>query len=405
MKSLEYFKDKASRRMSPLERNGLLVDARLRTGLIDFGDPLLEPPLSILLDSLENQADLSPLGRFLIRGHLLELLETRLRLTEDWKHSNGLERIPISRPVFITGMPRSGSTFLHELLAADPDNRAPRVWEVMFPIPTPRRDQPQRDLRILKAATRLWWFRRLAPGADAVHPLRACTPQECVAIQSHTFLSEEFVATCHVPSYEAFLHSTDLTPAYLWQRRFLQHLQFHDRPMRWVLKSPDHVYGLEQLFAVFPDAMVIQTHRNPLKVLRSSTQLVEILHGLFARRIDADRIARREAGALAEAIDRCTRFRDTHPELAHRFIDVRYTELVADPLAVVRRIYRQLQIPLTGRAAERMRRLAASRSRYPKRLGSPTLTQLGLDVLTEARRFERYCFRFGVSEQESAIVQ
>src|SRR5580692_5760570 len=108
MKSLESLNDKVSRRVWPLERNRLLGDARLRTGLKDFGDPPLEPALSILLDSLEEKADLSSLGRFLIRGHLLELLETRLRLAEVWKHANGFERIPISRPVFITGMPRSG---------------------------------------------------------------------------------------------------------------------------------------------------------------------------------------------------------------------------------------------------------------------------------------------------------
>src|SRR5689334_16666314 len=119
MKTFEIFRDKLSRRISPLERNDLLVDARLRTGLTDFGDPPLEPALSILLDSLERESDLSPLGRFLIRAHLRELLETRLRLSEDWKHSNRFEQIPISRPVFITGMPRSGSTFLHELLATD----------------------------------------------------------------------------------------------------------------------------------------------------------------------------------------------------------------------------------------------------------------------------------------------
>jgi Sulfotransferase family len=405
MKSLEYFEDKASRRISPFERNDLLVDARLGTALADFGDPPLEPALSILLNGLEHAADLTALGRFLVRGHLLELLEIRLRLTENWSHSNAFERIPISRPVFITGMPRSGSTFLHELLAGDPANRAPRAWEVMFPIPAPRRDHPRNDWRRLKAAARLRWFRRLAPGAAPVHPLRASAPQGCAAIQSYTLLSEEFVATYNVPSYKAFLHSTDLGPAYLWQRRFLQYLQSRDLETRWILKSPHHVYGLEELFAIFPDAVVIQTHRDPLKVLRSSTEPVDVLDSLFLRRVDADRIAQREASVLADAIDHSTRFRDTHPQLAHRFIDVRYTELVTDPLAVVRRIYDQLQIHLTDRAAELMHRLAASRSRYPKRFGSPTLAQLGLDVLAEARRFEQYCFRFGVGEQESALAR
>jgi hypothetical protein len=402
MKSLALFGDKVSHRVWPLASRGLQADACRRTGLKDFGDPPLEPALSTLLNSLQQEANLSPLGRFLICGHLRELLETRLRLIEVWKHSNG-SLAPISRPVFISGMPRSGSTFLQELLAADPNNRAPRVWEVIFPIPAPL-PQRTRDPRIMKAAARLWWFRRLAPAADSVHPLRACTPQECLAIQSYTFMSEEFIATCHVPGYEAFLHSSDLRPVYWWQRRFLQHLQSRGPRTRWVLKSPDHVYGLEELFAVFPDAQLILTHRDPLKVLKSSTRLIRVLQGVFTRRVDAERIARREARVLADAIDRLTRFRGKHPELEPRIVDVRYADLVADPLAEVRRIYHQLQIPLPECAADRMRRLAANRSRYPNRFGTPTLAQLGVDVLAEARRFEPYCFRFGI-EQESALAQ
>lgn len=403
MKSLALIGNKVSQRVWPLESRGLQADARRRTGLKDFGDPPVEPALSILVKSLQQEANLSPLGRFLIRGHLQELLETRLRLIEVWKQANGSELAPISRPVFISGMPRSGSTFLHELLATDPNSRAPRVWEVIFPIPAPL-PQQIRDPRIMKAAARLWWFRRLAPAADSVHPLRACTPQECLAIQSYTFMSEEFIATCHVPSYEAFLHSLDLRPVYWWQRRFMQHLQSGDPRTRWILKSPDHVYGLEELFAVFPDAQLILTHRNPLKVLKSSTRLIRVLQGVFTRRLDAERIARREARVLADAIDRFTRFRGNHPELEHRIVDVRYADLVADPLAEVRRIYHQLQIPLPECAADRMRRLAANRSRYPNRISTPTLAQLGVDVLAEARRFEQYCFRFGV-EQESALAQ
>ena len=129
----------------------------------------------------------------------------------------------------------------------------------------------------------MWWFRRLAPRADAVFPMRARTPHECVAIQSYTLLSEEFISTCRIPSYEAFLHSADLRPVYAWQRRFLLHLQSRGPARRWVLKSPDHVCGLEALLALFPDAVVIHTHRSPIEVLQSSCQLTEVLHGLFAR--------------------------------------------------------------------------------------------------------------------------
>ncbi len=385
-----------SRRLCRLESKSLCTEARRRTGLEDFGDPPIEPALSVLTESLEGEADLHPLGRFLMRAHLRELLETRLRLVKAWSDRlAALEAAPIQRPVFITGIPRSGSTFLHELLAADPDNRAPRVWEVMFPV-SDSADRRGRDPRVRKAAARLWWFRRLAPRADAVHPLRAGMPQECLAIQSYTLLSEEFVSTCRVPAYEAFLHATDLGPTYSWQRRFLQHLQCDCPPKRWVLKSPDHVHGLKELFAAFPDARVIQTHRNPLEVLPSLTELTEVLGGLFGRVSDREEIGRREAQATASSMERFMQFRELHPELAGRFIDVNYSELVSAPLAVVRRIYQQLEIPQTEAAAERMRHLAMSRTRYRRRRRSPTLAEAGLDAAAEARRFQRYCSRFGI---------
>jgi len=389
--------DAVSRRLCSLEGKALCAGARRRTGLGDFGDPPVEPALSVLVSSLEREADLHPLGRFLMRSHLRSILETRLRLAAAWAgRLEALEASPIQRPVFITGMPRSGSTFLHELLAEDPDNRAPRVWEVMFPAPPPGAERRQRDPGVRKAAACLWWFRRIVPQADSVYPVRACTPHECVAIHSFTLLSEEFVSTCRVPTYEAFLRSEGLGPAYEWQKRFLQHLQRRCPAKRWVLKSPDHAYGLEELFSVFPDAVIIQTHRDPLEVLRSSSQLIAALQSLFARPGNHGQIAAREARVLAGAMERFIRFRDVHPGLAGRFIDVKYSELASDPLAAVRRIYQQLEIPLTEVAAGRIRRLISNRSRHRGHRTNRTLADLGFDVQAEVRRFSRYSLRFGV---------
>jgi hypothetical protein len=209
-----------------LQSDTLLAAARRRTRLEDFGDPPIEPALSILVNSLELEADLHPLGRLLMRIYLRELLETRLRLVHAW--SGQLEALNaqlVQRPAFITGMPRSGSTFLHELLAEDPENRVPRVWEVMLPVPAHNGADAEADARVRKAEACLWWFRRLAPGADAVYPMRASSPHECVAI-------------CPIPTYEAFLRTADLGPTYGWQKRFLQHLQLGRPNRRWVLKSP-----------------------------------------------------------------------------------------------------------------------------------------------------------------------
>jgi hypothetical protein len=226
--------------------------------------------------------------------------------------------------------------------------------------------------------------------------MRARTPHECVAIHSYTLMSEEFISTCRVRAYEAFLHASDLGPVYRWQKRFLQHLQLGCPNRRWVLKSPDHVYGLDKLLAVFPDAAIIQTHRNPVDVLKSQIQLTQVLEGMYARPVARDQLGMSEARKVRQLSEYITRFRDAYPEAAAQFIDVTYRELVSDPMAVVRRIYERLDISMTELAAERIRRLATTRSRYQKPVDSPTLAYFGLDRVAETEQFQGYCSRFGI---------
>jgi hypothetical protein len=392
--------DRLSRTLWDLNFEKLREEAVRRTGLQEFGSPSPNPALPILLESLEREAALRPIGRLLMRIHLRDLLETRLRLAQAWKER--LEAISsqrLTRPVFIVGMPRSGSTFLHELLAADPENRAPRVWEVMYPLAAAWDAQGGRAPYLRKAEVCLWWFRRLAPQADSVYPMRALTPHECVAIHSYTFLSEEFISTCRIPSYEAFLHGADLIPTYAWQKLFLQYLQLGAPKKRWVLKSPDHVHGLEALFSVFPDAFLVQTHRNPIEVLKSSADLTRVLHGLYGRAAEPAEILAHEARTLAENTERFINFRDRHPELADRIIDLKYSDLAADPLAAVQTIYARLGTTFTESQRERVRQLASNRGRYRGPRASAQRLKVKLQSGVELGRFERYCLRFGLPFQ------
>jgi Sulfotransferase family len=204
-----------------------------------------------------------------------------------------------------------------------------------------------------------------------------------------------------MPTYQAFLHAADFGPTYNWQKRFLQHLQLGGPIRRWILKSPDHVYGLDRLLTVFPDAVVIQTHRNPAQVVRSQFQLTKVLEGLFARPREHYQLAMSEARKIEQILGYIIRFRDAYPDVAGQFIDVKYSELVSDPLAVVRRIYGRLDIRLTDAAAQRMQRLTLSRSRYERRGANPTSADLGLDCSAEMHRFESYCSRFEIPCQYS----
>ena len=386
-----------SRSFWRLDGQKLCARARAKTGLYDFGSPSLEPALTTLVKSLESEANLHALGRLLMKIHLQGILCTRLKLARQLTANEvNPSTSPKMPPVFITGMPRSGSTFLHELLIQDRALRAPRVWEVISPATAAEPDRGWRDARVWRAAFCLWWFRRLAPRADAVYPMRARTPHECVAIQSYTLLSEEFISTCHVPTYEAFLRCADLSPAYLWEKRFLRLLQSSQPNARWVLKSPDHVRGLDALFSVFPDALIVQTHRNPLDSLRSSIHLTEVLQGLYGRPQSREQLADREAKNLSWNMQRLIRFRDEHPELANRFIDVNYSELSSDPLSVVRRIFGQFEMSLSNETLARMQQLARSRSAYKGRRTAPTLAEVKLNPRAQLILFGEYCRRFGI---------
>lgn len=391
--------NRITHRIADLDPEGLLSAAMRQTGLDDFGDPPCEEALLVLVESCNSEAELNLFGHLAARRHLLDLLSTRLRLRYFWRETPGILRQTIREPIFITGMPRSGTTFLHDLFAQDHENRVPRTWEVMFPFPPPVREEFDSDPRIAKAENRLRLLRWIHPSIVKAHPVGARLPQECIAITSYSLLSDEFLEMFRMPSYEKWLRTQDMGPVYEFHRSFLNHLQWRYPATRWVLKAPDHVHSLKSLIDVYPDARIVFVHRDPLKVVGSVASLTAMLRGVFSRHADPRVLGADETRILGEKAFRMMEFRDSHQHLNNRFIDVRYVDIVRDPAGTVRDIYESFGLALSDESDARIRAFvkAAHNKKRPRHIYR--LTDFGLDPLREDANFILYRERFALERE------
>ena len=367
------------------------------TGLDDFGDDFFRAPLRRLLNAFEREAALTTLGRFIARTDVVRLLENRLHMTAVLKHRPDIEQATIERPLFIIGLPRTGTTILHELMAQDPASRVPMTWEVMHPWPPPERLTYETDPRIAEVERHFAGIDRVLPGFQGIHPMGACLPQECVALMAHDFATMIYHTTHNVPSYQAWLEGADMRPVYASHKRQLQYLQWKCAGERWVLKSPGHLWALDGLLAVYPDARIIQTHRDPLRVVASLTSLISILRSMATDRIDPHAIGVDWTQRLARGLEKTMRVRVEQPLPAERVFDLHYRDFIRDEIDMVRRIYAHFGLTLTDEAERRMRRYLAANRREKRGTHRYTLAQAGLDADTERRRYAAYVERFGVA--------
>lgn len=374
-----------------LDEAGLLEAARKRTGLHDVGDEGFRDGLRALLHSLESQAQLTTLGRLAARSRIVGLLETRLRLVEHRRAHPEIEAEVIDRPLFVLGLPRTGTTVLYGMLAADPAMRSPASWEVGRPFPPPVVDDPQRIALMDRDFER---FRRIAPGIDHIHPLGSHLPQECLALQAPEFASYEFVTAFPVPAYWEWLRRADLVPAYRFEKSFLQYLQSARRGKHWILKTPGHLMWLEALLEVFPDALLVQTHRNPTQVLASVSSLMSAMRSSVSDAVDPRAIGREQLDAWTWGMQRTMEVRDRLPE--GRVVDVRYEDTVADPLGTTRRIYEHFGLDLTPSVEQGVRDYLAANPRDKHGAHRYTLEEFGLDRDEVDAAFAGYRDRFGV---------
>jgi len=381
----------------PFAVDALIGLARRRTGLTDFGETSFVGPLRRFLAACHAESSLGLIGRSATKWDVVRFLSNLLRLQAAETADPGILAEPIARPVFITGLPRSGTTLLHRLMMTDPVNRAPAVWETIYPYP----DRKGRDRRVARVARQLRTFELLAPEFRALHPLNATSPQECSEITAHVFRSLRFDTNYDIPSYRNWLDA-DVerhTPAYRFHRRFLQHLQHQDGAVgRWVLKCPEHLFALQAIRTVYPDARLIVVHRDPVKVLLSVARLTEVLRRPFTRRLDRFAIGRTESARWLAGAHKMMEVGDD-AGLPEPVCHVHHLDLVSDPVSTVAAVYRHFGMSLPAQAVAGMERYMTERPNGGYGPRDYHFEDHGLDADVERDKFRPYMLRFGVTAE------
>jgi len=338
--------------MSPkLEVESLMATAKKKTGLDDYGDEWFREPLGKLIESLNEEAGLSPLGRTIMHTRLIGALTTRLRAEALFAAHPEILDIDLGHVIVIAGLQRTGTTTLHRLLSAEPKMRSMLSWEALNPAPLANEKPGEPKARIRQGVIAERGLKYIAPHFFAIHPVEHDAPEEDVLLLDVSFMSQSPEATLHVPTYAAWLETADNTPAYAYLRKLMQLLSWQRPAEHWVLKSPHHMEYIDTALDVFPEATIVQTHRDPRKTMASFASMVAHGRSVFSDVVSVKGVAehwmRKVKRLMQLSMDVRERRGDEH------FIDVSYYDLIEDPVREVERVYAKAGIPFdeTSRAA------------------------------------------------------
>lgn len=380
-----------------LDTQALLDAARLRTGgLNDFGDSRFRPALDKLVSSINAEGNLSEKGAGIFAARLVESLASRLALEDNLKRHPEILAEELNNPVFIIGLPRTGTTMLHRVLARDSRFYTPLWWEVRFPVPISPATSNGDDPRIKLAKAEVKMMLEAMPELLTMHPLDAELPDEEVVLMEHSFLSAMY-AYANVPTYTEWLGRQDQTPAYSYLKKQLQFLQWQKRQrgevaQRWILKAPHHTHAMDVLFKVFPDAKVIQTHRDPLETIPSMSSFAYTIWRVYSDLADPRDSAQLWSAKFARGLRDAINVRDTM--LADKFLDVWYLDAVATPMEVAKAVYPFIGMTLTEDAERSMRDWVQHSSRDKRAPHAYSLEKMGLTEEQLKRDFKEYRERY-----------
>lgn len=341
--------------MVPLDVGSLVDAARRETGLHDMGDPDWEEPLGVLVHALESEAELNLMGRLATRSELLLFIRNRLHVTDLVKNNPEITRQPVEAPIIITGLPRTGTSILQEVLHQDPRLRSPLFWETYFTGEAARSGSTDAAAQRVGDLIARQWI-RVTPQIQTMHETAGHIPAEDASVWNYSFISDAIMSFYQIPSYHAWVNQADPMIIYKYHRLALQVLQWKQPGRRWFGKTLYHLGCLPKLFEAYPDASVIHTHRDPLRSMASVTNLLRTFYWARSDQdFDQPGFAEIITGpATAARLEQVMQWRDDGTIPNDRIVDSRYQDLVEDPAAAARKIYDRLDIPFSDEDAGRI---------------------------------------------------
>lgn len=371
-----------------IDISSYLDAARATTGLADFGDDSFRDGLERLVTSVAAEAALGDAGIAAMNARIIGLLAERLRIEDWYRRHPEIDNEQIVRPLVGVGLPRTGSTALAFMLAQDPNARSLLLWESNSPTPPPSTVVGP-DPRIAEAEAGVEMQTKLFPRSQELVPSSATGPMECQMLMALDFKSQVFQAMGRVPTYSTwFAHDADLVPTYTYEKRVLKLLQWGTPTRPWRLKCPTHLLFLDAFDAVFPDARYVMTHRDPLEVLDSVVDLYRVMQSMSTTTVDTDYIIDVNVDHWSLAMQRVIAFRDNGND--HRFYDIDFRAMQADPIRQVRGLYDWLGEPITPRFQAGMETWWRARAESRPQNVHQSAGQLGLDDEAIRPRFAEY---------------
>lgn len=370
----------------PLDVDAMSEFAMESIGLRDFGDfdGDWRARLLGLVEAIEDTARMHALGRLMTRQELMRALRTRLLLTDELKRRPAIASERIVEPIVITGPARSGTSILFELLDLDPRARAAQAWEIAHPFPT---GDANRDVRIRMTECEEEFWADVQPEFAAIHELRSDLPVECIHIQMPSFSGVFWSMIAHIPGWVP-----DMAAAMRFHRALLQTLQHEAEPLTWVLKTPVYLAMMDQLFATYPDAWVIHTHRDPVKTAISGASTLATVRWLRSDHVDLEGIGGDGMSLLLMALMK----RRQEGSLPDRIVDVHFRQLVEDPVAAIGAAYDQMGREFAGEHADAIRRYLANKPKGKFGAHAYTPEQWGFDLREIRERMRPYTDHYGI---------